>query len=696
MVAVHIVCPHCGAAFDAPYDPDHTKTVVVECVGCRTSLSIINYLPAEMNREWYRRQREMRGRKQGLPSKVKLGLPTRGPHVMPEEGGAREDRPFERRPINQPKPLQMVSQEAKSGIMASPMPYERNEVIVEDNPPPTPSVQPAAPLPPSMSVTGPVEAVAGSALFNGVQLTTALVPGEAGAPYVPTAFADGKIVNPKPLLTGDFGPFRIEAEISRGGMGAVYRAIDTRATDDLQRCVALKVLLSGPAATPEETSRFKREALAHGKLSHPNLVMVYDAGEIDGRQYIAMELIQGQSLDKLIRVRPMTIHETLEMMRAVCDAMGSAHEQGIIHRDIKPANILIDQMNSPKITDFGLARNLEEITRTTRSGMVMGTPAYMSPEQAEGRSDIGPETDVWSMGTVMYEMLTGKPPFYGDTAIRLALRITQDEPRSPRHLNPEIPAEVEAIVLKCLRKDPAGRYPTAGALGADIANFLEGRPVRAAFGSRRAPSKATQFALVGATVVLMGLVGAWGLSMAFTHRAHAGNDVQAGVDYRQIFDQAKACLEKSQYDQAAKLFKDASQGLHDGMSEFYLGRIAGLQAINAAHRQVIDSKKLETAKLWFAESIRLNPDRKEDCWLLQGAIEYNGGRDEDAVKDFREALQAAPKDANASLELALVLVQTAKARNDGHAAIEARDLCRNALKLDPNCTKAKELLAKLK
>ncbi|HTL53463.1 MAG TPA: serine/threonine-protein kinase, partial [Planctomycetota bacterium] len=438
MISINIVCPHCGASFDKAYDPENPGNVVVECTGCRTSLSIVNYLSAEMNREFYARQREARMRKQAHPVKMKLGLPSLTHPVAPEESGARGNQ-LERRPINQPKPMQMRSAERKPTAGHTLPAQPGNEIIVEDNPPPPQSKN----QPQSLAATAQHEMAEG-------QNTTAVV-----GPYVATAFGDAKIVNPKPLLVGEFGPFQIEAEISRGGMGAVYRAIDTRATDPLQKCVALKVLLSGPAATPEEMSRFKREALAHGKLSHPNLVMVYDAGEIDGRQYIAMELIQGQSLDKLIRLKPMTTHETLQTMVAVAQAMASAHEQGIIHRDLKPANILIDQMNNPKITDFGLARNLEEITRTTRSGMVMGTPAYMSPEQAEGKSDIGPETDVWSLGTVMYEMLTGKPPFYGDTAIRLALRITQDEPRSPRNLNPEIPMEVEAIVLRCLRKDPA-------------------------------------------------------------------------------------------------------------------------------------------------------------------------------------------------------------------------------------------------
>ncbi|MFH1377481.1 MAG: protein kinase [Planctomycetota bacterium] len=334
------------------------------------------------------------------------------------------------------------------------------------------------------------------------------------------------------LIPEQFGPFTRGEEISHGGMGVVYRAYDNR----LDKDVALKVLLPWGENSEEVVERFMREARCAEHIDHPGIVKVYEADEINGRQYIAMELVDGLSLDRAMRKKRYKVEEGIQIMLGVAEALAVAHEHNIIHRDIKPGNILVPKLDVPKITDFGLARDLRDETRLTQQGAVMGTPAYMSPEQAEGKTAaIGPATDVWAAGAVMYELLTGTPPFRGDTAMRIKLEIMKRRPIAPRVANPRIPREIEAVIMKCLQVEPSRRYPTARELAMDLRAFTEGFPVsvkpsasiREAFG-RPAVKRATA-AGIGALALAVVALGVWSLTTG-------GSEASANATTAMTFD----------------------------------------------------------------------------------------------------------------------------------------------------------------
>ncbi len=265
--------------------------------------------------------------------------------------------------------------------------------------------------------------------------------------------------------------YRLESEIGRGGMGVVYRAVDTQ----LGRAVAIKVLPADATADPERRRRFTREAQSASALNHPNIVTIYEIGEDAGTTFIAMELVDGTPLDRLLTQGPLAIPTALDYATQIAAALQTAHGSGIIHRDIKPANIVITRDGRAKVLDFGLAKLVErgptEATITdvaTEVGLIMGTAAYMSPEQAEGRP-IDARSDIFSFGAVLYEMLAGRRPFSGDTHISVITSILRDQPPAIRPKRPEVPAEIDAILEKTLAKDPAARYQTASALHAELA-----------------------------------------------------------------------------------------------------------------------------------------------------------------------------------------------------------------------------------
>ena len=263
--------------------------------------------------------------------------------------------------------------------------------------------------------------------------------------------------------------YRIEEELGRGGMGVVYRATDTR----LGRPVVIKMLPSEATADVDRNRRFVQEARAASALNHPHIVTIYDIGEDAGTTFIAMELVDGTPLDTLLAQGPLPIATALEYGEQIASALEAAHASGIIHRDIKPANIIVTRDGRAKVLDFGLAKLVErgpaEATVTgTSPGLILGTAAYMSPEQAEGRA-ISTRSDIFSFGAVLYEMLGGQRAFAGDSALAVMSAILRSEPAALRTLRSSVPAGVESIVNRCLVKDPSARYPDAGALRADLA-----------------------------------------------------------------------------------------------------------------------------------------------------------------------------------------------------------------------------------
>jgi serine/threonine-protein kinase len=270
-----------------------------------------------------------------------------------------------------------------------------------------------------------------------------------------------------------FGDYELLEEIGRGGMGVVYKARQR----SLNRTVALKMILRGELATPEDLVRFQTEAQAAAHLEHPNIVPVYDAGAHEGQAYFSMRLIEGQTLAARLGRGPLRPCDAARYLAAISSAVHYAHEHGILHRDLKPSNILLDRDDQPHITDFGLAKRVsgEAAAGRTATGAIVGTPAYMAPEQASNRRGVvGPLSDVYSLGILLYEMLTGRPPFQAPTPVDTLLLVLDQDPLPPRLLNPGVDADLEMICLKCIQKEPELRYASARALAADLEAYLHG------------------------------------------------------------------------------------------------------------------------------------------------------------------------------------------------------------------------------
>lgn len=279
-----------------------------------------------------------------------------------------------------------------------------------------------------------------------------------------------------PRAPNHLGPYELLGELGRGGMGIVYRARQL----SLNRLVALKLIRSGERADAEELSRFRREAEAAAALEHPAIVPVYEVGEDQGFVYFSMGLVEGGSLAERVAELPLPAQQAAAYVEAIARGVDYAHQQGVIHRDLKPANILLDKQNQPKITDFGLAKRLQDDNDLTTTGQVLGTPAYMPPEQARGDlSQIGPAGDIYSLGAILYRLLTGRAPFQAASLVDTLHAVIDNDPVPPRRLAPELAADLETICLKCLEKQPHKRYPTAGELAADLRRWQAGEPIHA-------------------------------------------------------------------------------------------------------------------------------------------------------------------------------------------------------------------------
>ena len=273
-----------------------------------------------------------------------------------------------------------------------------------------------------------------------------------------------------------FDRYELLEEIGRGGMGVVYKARQ----NGLDRTVALKIILAGQLASPEVVRRFLAESRAAARLQHPNIVRVFEAGEFEGRHFFAMEYVAGSNLAVLARRGPLDAEAAARMVSTVARAVEHLHSQSIIHRDLKPSNILLDEKGRPFVTDFGLAKLLDAQSQATQSGVIAGTPGYMPPEQAAGRvAEIGPRSDVYSLGAILYELLAGRPPFRAESPLDTLVQVIESEPTSLRAVNPRVPRELELICQRCLEKSPDARYPSSAAMAEDLDRFLKGDAVEA-------------------------------------------------------------------------------------------------------------------------------------------------------------------------------------------------------------------------
>ena len=267
--------------------------------------------------------------------------------------------------------------------------------------------------------------------------------------------------------------FEIDSVLGRGGMGIVYRAVQT----SLNRPVALKMILDHAAASDEYVDRFEKEARAVAELNDPRFVQIYDFGISDGRPYMALELVEGGSLEEVRQNEPQAVDFSARTVEILARAMQAAHSAKLVHRDLKPHNVLIDHDGTPKITDFGLIKRQDQETEMTEHGRVMGTASYMAPEQSRGSADVGPAADLHSLGGILYCLLTGRPPFLASTAYDTILQVRNDAPVAPSQLRRDVPRDLETICLKCLQKETHKRYASAADLADDLRRYLEGRPI---------------------------------------------------------------------------------------------------------------------------------------------------------------------------------------------------------------------------
>lgn len=328
------------------------------------------------------------------------------------------------------------------------------------------------------------------------------------------------IPSPAPFTGRQFGDYELLEEIARGGMGIVYKAKQI----SLNRVVALKMILSGKLASAADVVRFRQEAETAANLDHPHVMPIYEVGQHDGHPYFSMKLAYGGPLSSHIDEFVRDPRAAAKLMEQIARGVHYAHQFGLLHRDIKPANVLLDADRTPLITDFGLAKNIKGDSGLTQSGAILGTPSYMAPEQARGEKQITTAADVYSLGAILYELLAGRPPFRGETVAQTIRMVEEDEPASVRSVNRAADSELEAIALKCLEKDPARRYPSAGAMADDLAAWLRGEPVtarRAGWTRRMKKWVRRNPAVAGlSTAVVIALIAGSIVSAVYAVRAH--------------------------------------------------------------------------------------------------------------------------------------------------------------------------------
>ncbi|HVA50441.1 MAG TPA: protein kinase [Pirellulales bacterium] len=515
--------------------------------------------------------------------------------------------------------------------------------------------------------------------------------------------------------------YEILGVLGRGGMGVVYKARQP----GLKRLVALKMILAGSHADADDLARFRSEAEAVAHLQHPNIVQVYEIGDDDGRPFFSLEFVDGKSLSNQLEGKPQTPRQAAETIRVLAQAMAVAHARGIIHRDLKPANILVGHDGTLKITDFGLAKRLEDEGGQTRSGAVVGTPHYMSPEQASGRiREVGPAADIYALGAMLYEMLAGRVPLRGASVLDTLQQVVAKEPVAPSQLDPKLPRDLETICLKCLRKDPAKRYARVDDLAEDLRRFLAGEPVlarpvskaeRAWRWCKRNPRVA---ALSGVVAVLVLVWAASASAVAFKFKEKNVLIANALDDAKQGWSEAETNLHVAQAKQA-EAKRNAAVAVENANQA-----VANLKAAKKQHERAADllielGAQLEQ-RLQDSRTLADRPDLRQLQEELLGMVSqavgnlskeieeghisdfgmvatcnrlgellYKLGHGEQALAQYRygyrlvkQVVESDPKNDLARTNLALMLMQMGKmcldVNGDAQTAhdyfIEARDL----------------------
>lgn len=414
------------------------------------------------------------------------------------------------------------------------------------------------------------------------------------------AFTPSPHPEPKPAVVTTSGPivpgYEILGTLGRGGMGVVYHAREV----GLNREVALKMVLGHDRIDQKSLIRFLAEAEAVAAIDHPNVVRVHRYGEANGLPFMALEYLPGGSLGSMLHEGALAVHATVDFLRQIARGVAAAHEKGIVHRDLKPANVLLDTQGTPKVADFGLARRGP--SDLTQTGVVMGTPAYMSPEQAKGETKfVGPSADVWALGVILYECLTGKRPFVGDDNWAIIRHVMNAEPTSLRRLNPRVPRDLELICQKCLQKESYERYPSAAELADDLDRFAAGEPItirqsniveRGIKWARRKPAMAGLYAAGAATVVLL----AFGSALAWMYRNEANARVTAD-EQRRLAESQQAQAEQAKQAEAMARGREEQAHLATKKAQQELASQDALRKVTLAHEAIQDGEQLRAVRL---------------------------------------------------------------------------------------------------
>jgi serine/threonine-protein kinase len=460
--------------------------------------------------------------------------------------------------------------------------------------------------------------------------------------------------------------YEVEGVLGRGGMGVVFKARQLK----LNRHVALKMLLAGAYAGSEALARFRREAEAVAALRHPNIVQVHDAGEVAGRPYFTMECVEGGSLARSLAGKPQAPQRAAELVATLASAVQFAHQSGFLHRDLKPANVLLTADNVPKIADFGLARALAAGPGLTRTGDCVGTPSYMAPEQVLSRAGaVGPAADVYALGSVLYELLTGRPPFNGSTVGDTIQQVIATEPTPPSRLNAWVPRDLETVCLKCLQKSPARRYASAQDLADDLHRFLDDKPVlarpigvieRAVKWARRRPAVAM---LIGA--ILVALVAAAGTGVWLYHLEA---DRQAATARLEADRQAATARRENQARETIEIaLRRANDLRQEERWRETLFVLKDAQVHLAEANSPLLEQQLRQAQADFQAAANLEAAREANPRQTDGGYDY-----QQRAADFHRAFASAGLNLDVEADKVAAAVRASAIRTQLVAALEDR------------------------